>query len=73
MLKGIAASQGIAIAKVYKLEPPVLSITKKEAVVEEELNKLDAAYSKTVADIERIKEIASKNLSEEELAILMLT
>ena len=57
MLKGIAASQGIAIAKVYKLEPPVLSITKKEAVVEEELNKLDAAYSKTVADIERIKEI----------------
>ena len=69
MLKGIAASQGIAIAKVYKLEPPVLSITKKEAVVEEELNKLDAAYSKTVADIERIKEIASKNLSEEELAI----
>ena len=69
MLKGIAASQGIAIAKVYKLEPPVLSITKKEAVVEEELNKLDAAYSKTVADIEKIKEIASKNLSEEELAI----
>ena len=70
MLKGIAASQGIAIAKVYKLEPPVLSITKKEAVVEEELNKLDAAYSKTVAeDIEGVKERAAKRLSDEELAV----
>ena len=69
MLKGIAASQGIAIAKVYKLEPPVLSITKKEANVDEELAKLDAAYTKTVADIEKIKEIASKNLAAEELAV----
>ncbi len=69
MLKGIAASQGIAIAKVYKLEQPVISIEKKEAVVEEELQRLDAALAKTVADIERIREIASKQLAEEELAI----
>ena len=69
MLKGIAASQGIAIAKVYKLEPPVLSITQREADVDEELKKLDAAFSKTVADIEKIKEIASANLAEEELAV----
>ncbi len=30
MLKGIAASSGIAIAKVYKLQQPVLNIEKKE-------------------------------------------
>ena len=34
MLKGIAASQGIAVAKVYKLEQPVLEIVKKDSVVE---------------------------------------
>ena len=69
MLKGIAASQGIAIAKVYKLEPPVLNVVKKESNPEEEIGKLDVALAKTVADIERIKEVASKNLGEEELAI----
>ena len=31
MLKGIAASSGYAIAKIYKLEQPVLNIVKKEA------------------------------------------
>lgn len=69
MLKGIAASQGIAIAKVYKLEQPVLDIQKKDANAEEELKKLDAAFTKTISDIERIKEVASKSLKEEELAI----
>lgn len=69
MIKGIAASQGIAIAKVYKLEPPVLKIEKKEANPQEELEKLSLAFEKTVADIERIKEVASKHLAEEELAI----
>ena len=69
MLKGIAASQGVAIAKVYKLEQPVLKIEKVDAKPEEELAKLDAAFAKTVADIEKIKEVASKSLKEEELAI----
>ena len=69
MLKGIAASQGIAIAKVYKLVSPILDIQKKDAVAEEELAKLDAAFKKTVSDIEKIKEVASKSLKEEELAI----
>lgn len=69
MLKGIAASQGIAIAKVYKLEPPVLEVVKKEGNVEEEIARLGAAFEKTVADIEQIKELASKNLAAEELAI----
>lgn len=69
MLKGIAASQGIAIAKVYKLEQPVLTITQKEADPTEELAKLDAAFTKTVSDIEKIKEVASHSLGEEELAV----
>ena len=68
MLKGIAASQGIAIAKVYKLVQPVLDIQKKDANAEEELSKLDAAFTKTVNDIEKIKTVASKSLKEEELA-----
>ena len=69
MLKGIAASSGIAIAKVYKLEEPKLVITKKEGKVEEELQKLNAAFEKTIADIELIKTRAAANLSAEELAI----
>ena len=69
MLKGIAASQGIAIAKVYKLVQPVLDIQKKDANAEEELSKLDAAFTKTVNDIEKIKTVATKSLKEEELAI----
>ena len=70
MLKGIAASQGIAIAKAYKFVQPVLDIRKKEnADPDEELKKLDAAFKKTVADIEKIKEVASKSLKEEELEI----
>ena len=69
VLKGIAASQGIAIAKVYKLQQPVLTISKQEANVEEELAKLEKAFAKTISDIEAIKDRASANLSEEELAI----
>ena len=69
MLKGIAASQGIAIAKVYKLVTPTLNITRVSANPEEELKKLDAAFTKTVADIEKVKEVASKNLKAEELAV----
>lgn len=69
MLKGIAASQGIAIAKVYKLEPPVLNIVKRDSNPQEELEKLDQAFTKTIKDIEKIKDVASKHLAAEELAI----
>ena len=69
MLKGIAASQGIAIAKVYKLVSPVLNITRTSADPTEEIAKLNAAFEKTVKDIEKVKEVASKSLKPEELAI----
>ena len=69
MLKGIAASQGIAIAKVYKLEQPVLDIQMTESDPDQELAKLNDAFEKTVQDIEKIKEVASRSLAPEELAV----
>ena len=69
MLKGIAASSGFAIAKVYKLEQPVLNIIKVEALVDEELKKLKLAHTKTISDIELVKERAVGKLSDEDLAI----
>ena len=52
MLKGIAASAGIAIAKVYKLETPSFEIVKTEATPAEEVAKFNAALEKTKSDIE---------------------
>jgi len=69
MLKGIAASQGIAIAKVYKFQQPELNVTQVKANPEEEIAKLTAALKKTVSDIETVKTRAAENLSAEELAI----
>ncbi len=69
MLKGIAASNGIAIGKVYKLEQPVLNITKIEANKDEEILKFKQGLEKTVEDIKKVKERASVNLSEEELLV----
>lgn len=70
MLKGIAASAGVATAKAYKLEQPVVVITKSTEVdPAKEIEKLDAAFAKTIKDIEGVKERAAKRLSEEELAV----
>ena len=69
MLKGIAASAGIAIAKVYKLETPSFEIVKTEATPAEEVAKFNDALEKTKSDIEGIKERAAKRLAPEELAV----
>lgn len=69
MLKGIAASSGIAIAKVYKLVQPKVEIVKKAGEPSVELKKFEDALIKTCSDIENIKERASKRLSEEECAV----
>lgn len=68
-MKGIAASQGIAIAKVYKLEQPTIEIDNVVLSVEEELTKLHKALEKTINDIEMIKKVAAKSLKKEELEI----
>ncbi len=69
MLKGIAASAGVSVAKVYKLETPNVVIEKKQGDVEAEIKKFDEALEKTKKDIEGVKERAAKRLSEEELAV----
>lgn len=69
MLKGIAASAGVAVAKAYKLETPVVVSEKKSGNPEEEIKKFEDALAKTVKDIEGVKERAAKRLSDEELAV----
>ena len=69
MLKGIGTLCGVGIGKVFKYETPVLNIKEEKGEPEKELAAFEAALTKTVADIEKIKERASSNLKEEELAI----
>lgn len=69
MIKGIAASAGIAVAKVFKLEHPELKIEQRDALAEEEIAKLKVAVEKTQAQITAIKEKAVGRLADEELAI----
>ena len=70
MIKGIAASSGIAIAKAYKLVMPDLTVTKKTIEdVEKEIARYEEAMEKTAKELEMIKEAASKNLSAEEAAV----
>ena len=70
MIKGIAASSGIAIAKAYKLVMPDLTVTKKTIEdVEKEITRYEEAMEKTAKELEMIKEAASKNLSAEEAAV----
>ena len=69
MLKGIAASAGISIAKAYKLGSPKVEIVKKDGTPSVEIEKFNAALEKTKADIEGVKERAAERLSAEELAV----
>lgn len=70
MLKGIAASSGVTIAKAYKLESPEIIIEKKTGCdFNAECAKFDAALEQSKQDIQKIKAAASERLSEEELAI----
>ena len=70
MIKGIAASNGIAIAKAYKLVMPELKVDKVEIEdVEKEIKAYENAMAQTAKELVAIKEAASKNLSEEEAAV----
>ena len=71
MLKGIAASQGVAVAKVYKLEQPVLDIQKVEVTdLEAEKAKIERAFAKTVEDIEESNQLTVFLILREDLSIL---
>lgn len=70
MIKGIAASSGIAIAKAYKLVMPDLTVTKRTVEnIDEEIARYEEAMNKTAKELEMIKEAAVKNLSAEEAAV----
>ncbi|SER00543.1 phosphoenolpyruvate--protein phosphotransferase [Granulicatella balaenopterae] len=69
-LKGIAASDGIAIAKVYTLTEPDLSFTK--VAVEDtdaEVTRLDNALEVSTKEVELIRETALNNLGAEEAQV----
>lgn len=69
MIKGIAASAGIAVSKVFKLSHPELVVEEKKGVASEEIEKFQQALKDSQKDIEAIKEKAQGRLAEEELAI----
>ena len=70
MLKGIAASRGIAIAKAYRLVEPDLSIVKKMVEdVEEELKRFQRALESSKTELEDIREKAQVELGTDKAAI----
>ncbi len=74
VLKGIAASDGIAAAKAYMLVEPDLSFD--QVNVEDtaaEVARLDDALAKATADLEMIKKKAAENLGEEEAEVFEAT
>ena len=69
-LHGIAASDGIAIAKVYTLTEPDLSFKKISVEdTDNEISRLEKALEVSTKEIELIKETALKNLGEEEAQV----
>ena len=69
-LQGIAASDGIAIAKVYTLTEPDLNFSKVSVEdTENEISRLEKALEVSTKEIELIKETALKNLGEEEAQV----
>lgn len=69
-INGIGASNGIAIAKAYKLVMPDLTVVKTTVEdVENEVKLFEDAMAQAGKEIETIKEVASKNLSAEEAAV----
>lgn len=66
MIRGIGASKGIAIAKVFELKHYDVKIELKNIInIDEEIKKIDESIIFAVKQIEKIKEIASKNLDKE--------
>lgn len=69
-IKGIAASNGIAIAKAFKLIEPELTVAKTTVTdIEAEIELYKSALVQTTEDLQKIKVKASQNLSEEEAAV----
>ncbi|RIW30149.1 phosphoenolpyruvate--protein phosphotransferase [Bacillus salacetis] len=70
MLKGIAASNGIAIAKAYLLVEPDLSVERKEVGdTEAEVNRFREALATSTSELETIREKANVDLGADKAAI----
>lgn len=70
VLKGIAASDGIATAKAYMLVEPDLSFDKKTVEdPEKEVQRLHAALDASKKELGKIKEKATENLGADEAAV----
>jgi len=70
VLKGIAASDGIAIAKAYRLVDPDLSFSKQTITdVDGEVQKMQDAMDASKAELEIIKGKAKETLGEEEAEV----
>ncbi|MED0660938.1 phosphoenolpyruvate--protein phosphotransferase [Bacillus smithii] len=70
ILKGIAASNGIAIAKAYRLVEPDLKVERKDIQnSEHEINRFEEAIRQSQSELETIRDHAKKELGEEKAAI----
>lgn len=70
MIKGISASQGIAIAKAYRLEEINLNVTKRHVEdIEKEIIILEEAINKSVADLTMLRDQTLKKLGKDKADI----
>ncbi|MFT4415221.1 phosphoenolpyruvate--protein phosphotransferase [Fredinandcohnia humi] len=70
IIKGIAASAGIAIAKSFRLEHPDLTVEKRTITnKDEEISRFDAAVATSKQELEVIKDRANDELGEDKAAI----
>lgn len=70
MLKGIAASDGVAVAKAYLLVEPNLSFTKANVEdIDAEFVRLDDALAQSRTELEQIRAKAASTLGEKEAAV----
>lgn len=69
-LNGIAASQGIAIAKAFVLQNPEFTFDEgKTSNPDKEIERLEKALKQSAEELENIKQHATKNLGEDKAAI----
>lgn len=70
MLKGIAASDGVAVAKAYLLVQPDLTFSKTTVEnVSAEESRLDDALAKSTEELQQIREKAAQSLGEAEAQV----
>ena len=72
IFKGIGASEGIALAKVFVLEEikfDIKDIKIKKEDVKKEIDKVELSFSNAITDLEKIKEMTSKKMGESKAAV----